>query len=228
MGRTELALAEPKRSSANKRKSIMSLPLTAEQNTLRIIHHEHGNLASIIRGMQYFVRAIDQGQQAPDLKVFRAMLFYIDQFPDRVHHPKEDHYLFACLRERSAELSDTIDELEQQHETGEQLVRRLNQALARYEFEGIAAFPGFRDLVLEYAGFYFGHMRLEEEIILPAAAKLLTESEWKSIDTAFSDNRDPLTGVEIKGNFDKLFSLIVNITPAPMGVGNALSGMPPG
>lgn len=201
----------------------MSLALTAAQNTLRIIHNEHGNLASIIRGMQYFVREIDQGKQGPDLKVFRAMLFYIDQFPDRVHHPKEDQYLFAALRGRNAELDETIADLEQQHETGEQLVRRLNQALARYEFEGASAFPGFRDLILEYAGFYFGHMRLEEEIILPAAEKLLTESDWKSINTAFSSNCDPLTGVETKGNFDKLFSLIVNITPAPMGVGNALT-----
>ncbi len=200
----------------------MSLPLSAAQNTMRIIHDEHGNLASVIRGMQYFVREIDQGRPAPDLKVFRAMLFYINEFPNRVHHPKEDRHLFARLRSRSHEFDDTIAELERQHEKGEELVRRLNLALARYEFEGPAAFAAFRALVSEYAGFYFSHMRLEEEIILPAAVQFLLPEDWSAIETAFADNRDPLSGAELKSGFEKLFSLIVNITPAPMGVGDAL------
>ncbi|MGB6055778.1 MAG: hemerythrin domain-containing protein [Burkholderiaceae bacterium] len=197
--------------------------LSAEQNTIRIIHDEHGNLASIIRGMQYFVRTIDQGGPVPDLKVFRAMLFYIDQFPDRIHHPKEDRHLFARLQRRTDQVDDTLEELSHQHEQGAELVRRLGQALARYEFEGSAAFPAFRALVSEYAAFYFSHMRLEEEVILPAAARFLQPEDWKEIEAVFASNREPLTGVELKGNFDKLFSLIVNITPAPMGVGAALN-----
>lgn len=201
----------------------MSVPLSAEQNTLRIIHDEHGNLASIIRGMQFFVREIDQGRQAPDLKMFRAMLFYIDEFPDRIHHPKEDQHLFARLRRRTGDFDDTLAELEHQHEKGAQLVRRLNQALARYEFDGPSAFPPFHALVSEYAGFYFSHMRLEEEIILPAAIRFLQPEDWRAIETAFAANRDPLTGIELKNGFEKLFTLIVNITPAPMGVGNALN-----
>lgn len=201
----------------------MSLPLSAEQNTLRIIHEEHGNLASIIRGMQYFVREIDQGKRAPELRVFRAMLFYINEFPDRVHHPKEDQYLFARLRGRDEELDETIEELERQHHRGTELVHRLNNALSHYEFIGASAFPEFRTLVSDYAGFYFSHMRQEEEIILPAASRLLLPQEWQEIETAFASNRDALTGVDMKGDFDKLFSLIVNITPAPMGVGEALN-----
>jgi len=200
----------------------MPLPLSAEQNTLRIIHDEHGNLASIIRGMQYFVREIDQGKEAPDLRVFRAMLFYINEFPDRVHHPKEDHHLFARLRERSEELRDTIADLERQHRKGTELVHRLNNALSHYEFIGASAFPAFRTLVSDYAGFYFSHMRQEEEIILPAASRLLLAEDWQEIEAAFASNRDALTGLDMKDDFEKLFSLIVNITPAPMGLGDAL------
>jgi len=198
-------------------------PLSAEQNTIRIIHDEHGNLASIIRGMQYFVRTIDQGGPAPDLKMFRAMLYYIDQFPDRIHHPKEDRFLFERLRSRTDTVNDTLDELSHQHQKGAAMVRRLGQALARFEFEGATAFPAFRALVSEYAGFYFSHMRLEEEVILPAAMRYLEPEDWQELESVFASNREPLTGVEIKGNFDKLFSLIVNITPAPMGVGASLN-----
>lgn len=200
----------------------MLSPQSAQQNATRIIHDEHGNLASVIRGMQYFVREIDHGKPAPDMKVFRAMLFYIDQFPDRVHHPKEDQYLFGCLRRHTSEFNDILAELEHQHKKGAALARSLNHALVRYEFEGSSAFPPFHALVSEYARFYFSHMRQEEEIILPAAARLLEPEDWVALDAAFSENCDALTGLEMKRDFDKLFSLIVNITPAPMGVGDAL------
>ena len=200
----------------------MSSASTAEQNVLRMFHNEHGNLASIIRGMQYFVRAIDQGIEAPDLKVFRAMLFYIDEYPDRLHHPKEDDHLFVLLQGRDDAIDETIAELEQQHARGAKLVRRLNRSLARYEFEGMTAFALFRDQVQEYAGFYFAHMRLEEEVILPAASRLLTAQEWGTIEAAFASNVDPLTGLDMKDGFDRLFSMIVNITPAPMGVGDPI------
>lgn len=193
-----------------------------EQNVLRVIHTEHGNLASIIRGMQHFVRLIDQGGAAPDLKVFRAMLFYVDEYPDRVHHPKEDHHLFVRLKNRNHDSDDTIAELERQHAHGAKLMRRLSRQLTRYEFEGVAAFPAFRDMVLEYAGFYFGHMRLEEEVILPAAARYFTEEDWSAVNVAFSANVDPFSGVDLKDSFDRLFSMIVHITPAPMGVGDPI------
>jgi len=65
-------------------------------------------------------------------------------------------------------------------------------------------------------------MRQEEEIILPAASRLLLAEDWQEIEAAFASNRDALTGLDMKDDFEKLFSLIVNITPAPMGLGDAL------
>jgi hypothetical protein len=65
-------------------------------------------------------------------------------------------------------------------------------------------------------------MRLEEDVIFPALGEHLGEEEWKEADRAFSANDDPLAGKELKQNFERLFTLIVNITPAPMGLGPAL------
>ena len=189
---------------------------------IRVIQEEHDRLSAVIHGMQYFARAIDKGGKAPDPKVFRAMLLYISEYPEKVHHPKEDHYLFSRLRERTTEVEPVIAELEAQHTQGEALVHGLEHALARYEFEGDAAARAFLDMVERYAQFYFNHMRIEEEIILPAANKYLTPEDWASIDHEFALNQDPLLGGEYKEGFDKLFSLIVNITPAPIGVGPAI------
>lgn len=196
---------------------------TAQRDAIRIIRDEHDRLASVMHGMLYFVHGIDRQGPAPDLKVFRAMLFYISEYPERIHHPKEDQYLFSRLRERTSELDEIISKLASQHSQGESLARELEHALNRFEMEGASGFPTFRDLVEQYAAFYFEHMRMEEEVVLPAAKLILTGEDWQVIAEAFAGNPDPLAGVHGKDNFKKLFSMIVEIAPGPIGLGPDLA-----
>ncbi|NEX62027.1 hemerythrin domain-containing protein [Noviherbaspirillum galbum] len=185
---------------------------------IRVIQHEHQSLAAVIKGMRHFVRVIAEGGKAPDLKVFRAMLLYISEYPEQVHHPKEDMYLFAPLRKRTNEVEITITTLEAQHQLGEQQLRDLSLALMRYEFFGDEAFKSFHDKVEAYASQYFEHMTLEEKIILPAAQQSFTEQDWQAAAAAFSSNADPLADIHNE-SLEKLFTLICRITPAPLGLG---------
>lgn len=188
---------------------------------IRVIQEEHDHLTAVIHGMQYFARAVTKGEAPPDCKVFRAMLLYISDYPDRIHHPKEDQLLFARLRARTDRLDAVLDQLQAQHASGDALVSGLERALSRHELQDGAASEKFAELVEQYASFYFAHMRIEEEQILPAAQELLTEDDWQDIDPAFAANNDPLHGGDYKQGLDKLFSLIVNIAPPPIGLGPA-------
>ena len=185
----------------------------------RIIQQEHQRLGAVIRAMLHFVRGIGDGDSAPPFKVFRAMLLYIDDFPEKMHHPKED-VLFALLQKRTPTVDDTIAELESQHAQGEALVRQLEHQLTRYELQGGAAADTFFKAVEDYAAFYFGHMRLEEEIILPAIDKFLTTDDLYDADHAFAVNE---FSAEMQ-RFEQLFSMIANITPAPIGLGAKVAG----
>src|SRR5262245_49441760 len=69
-------------------------------NAIRIILDEHRSLAAVLHGMLYLVNGIRNRGAKPDFKVLGAMIYYIDAFPERYHHPKEDRYLFARLRAR--------------------------------------------------------------------------------------------------------------------------------
>lgn len=199
---------------------VMESP--ASSTAIRVIREEHHCLAAVIKAMRHFARSIAEGGKAPDLKVFRAMLLYISEYPEKIHHPKEDKYLFAPLRSRTSGVDDTIAKLETQHAEGEHLVRELEHALTRYELLGSTQFKLFYAMVERYASFYFEHMRLEEEVIIPAAKKCLTEEEWSAMGKTFAENRDPLVGLDSKEDFDRLFCLITTITPAPLGVGPVL------
>lgn len=200
----------------------LSTPAVTQPLALRIVVEEHKRLAAVVHGMLHLARAMEEEGLRPDLKVLRAMLLYISEYPERMHHPKEDRFLFAPLRNHSHLHDAMLVELEVQHAQGEAMVRRLAHALARHEFGGPAELAYFVQQVKRYADFYCRHMRLEEEGIFPALRDHLTEREWQEAGEAFAGNRDPLAGIDLKQDFERLYTTIVNITPAPWGLGAAL------
>lgn len=182
-----------------------------QHDATRIIVKEHQQLSTVIAGMLRFVHRLEAGGEVPPAMVFRAMLYYIREYPEQIHHPKEDLHLFARLRKRTETLDDVIDELESQHAQGEMKVRNMEHALTRYELAGVSALPELRDLVEDYAAFYGKHRCLEEEVILPAAQRYLTAEDWADVDAAFAGNQDPFEGVKLEEDLDRLFTSILNI-----------------
>jgi hemerythrin-like domain-containing protein len=188
---------------------------------LLIIIDEHSSIAAVLHGMEYLVKEIGVHGKKIDFRVFRAMLYYLDTFAERLHHPKEDKYLFAAMRRRGTQANALIDQLEREHASGEQSLRRLEQHLLRYEEGGLREFPDFAAAVEQYIKGYREHMRKEEEQAFPLAEKLLTESDWDAASRPFEENLDPLVIERNSLDFDKLFTRIVNLAPPPIGVGPA-------
>jgi hypothetical protein len=72
-----------------------------------IIQQEHEHLSAVIQGMLYFVRAIKMGGTPPDLKVFRAMLYYITEYPEKFITPKK---ISICSpKSKSAPISSILN-----------------------------------------------------------------------------------------------------------------------
>ena len=186
---------------------------------IAIIHDEHRSLAAVLHGMLYLVRDIKLRGTPPNFPVFDAMIHYVDTFQERLHHPKEDAYLFRLLRLRHPDAEPLIEQLETEHRAGAQKIRALEQALTRYRAGGAAEFPAFAEAVQAYASFHWDHMRAEEERVLPLARVHLTADDWREIDDAFSGNADPLFGASATADFEGLFRRIVNLAPPPIGVG---------
>jgi hemerythrin-like domain-containing protein len=187
--------------------------LATRRNAIEVMLGEHRHLTSIVSGMLRMVEDMASSGAPPSAMLMRAMLYYIHEFPERIHHPKEEQYLFARLRERTDECDAVIEELRRQHEEGELRVRALERALTRYELAGISMLPALRDEVYGYADFYARHRHLEESVILPAAQRYLTLADWVEIDEAFGANRDPFESLEAEDNLDDLYTLIVQTLP---------------
>lgn len=186
---------------------------------IRIIHDEHRSMAAVLHGMLYLVREIRDHGAKPNFDLFGAMIYYIDAFPERFHHPKEESFLFRALRIRHPGAKRLLDRLEEEHWTGARKIRTLEQALVRYRDGGAIEFPSFAAAVEDYAAFHRSHMRVEETEILPLAEKHLSPEDWEAIDKAFLGHTDPLLVVEAGAKFQALFTRIVNLAPPPIGVG---------
>lgn len=195
-----------------------------DAKSIGIIRNEHRLIAAVLHGMRHLVREIRVNDAKPNFELFGAMIYYIDAFPERFHHPKEDEYLFRALRARHAEAHPLLDRLEREHQEGADKIRLLEQALARYQQGGKKEFPAFAAAVDDYCEFHWIHMRAEEMEVLPLAKKHLTPEDWDVIDTAFLGHSDPLLGAEVGAEFEILFSRICNLAPPPIGTGPAPGG----
>jgi hemerythrin-like domain-containing protein len=152
--------------------------------------------------------------------VLRAMLFYSDEFPEKLHHPKESDLLFPRVARAAPHVMSAIDQLERDHGAGELRVREVMHLLMAWEYLGDTRRKAFEDEVTAYVDFYLQHMRLEETVVLPEAEKHLTDADWHALNAAFATNQDPLSNrVPRDPQFDRLFTRIVMRAPAPVGLG---------
>jgi hemerythrin-like domain-containing protein len=137
----------------------------------------------------------------PDFALLELALFYIRKFPEAQRHPKEDQYLFDCLRKRTHDADETLAVL-QRHHADRSLLDELAKALAAYK----AGQDGARS---RFA------LALEERTILPAARKHLAKEDWVRIAAAFGENNTPGPDNVADGLFKEIFSrLMRNASPA--------------
>jgi hemerythrin-like domain-containing protein len=187
--------------------------------TTRIIRDEHAALSAMLRSILLLLAQHRRSGTLPDFTALRAMLFYVDEFPEKRHHRKESELLFPKLRSRTPISRELLDRLDDDHDRGERKIRNVEHALLAFEMMGESRREAFESAVERYVDFYLAHMALEEREILPLAERVLTEEDWAELDRAFSANRDPLTGCAPDAEYAALFTRIINVVPAPIGLG---------
>ena len=189
-------------------------------DSIRIILDEHRAVSAVLRSLMAMLERGPGDEPERFFDVVRAMLFYIDEFPERLHHPKESNLLFPKVARRVPALMPVIERLEREHMGGEHAVRELQHLLLAWELLGEARRVAFAEATVRYVGFYLEHMQIEEQQVLPAAERSLDAQDWAELDAAFVTHRDPLAPDGAREPaWDRLFTRIVLRAPAPIGVG---------
>ncbi|MBE0625364.1 MAG: hemerythrin domain-containing protein [Burkholderiales bacterium] len=187
------------------------------KHALSTIRAEHRKLAAILHNLHDQVERLRGDSAPPDFAGLRAMLYFLDAFSARMHHPKEDEFLFQPLRARDGETAAIIDDLEREHACGAAAMRSLEQALLRYDAGGEREFADFAAAVEGFCAFYMRHMDKEETLVMPLAESLFSDEDWARIDAACAAAGAPHGGVDEEKEFRQLFRRIVRPASATPG-----------
>ena len=155
-------------------------------DTILLLRLEHGNMARLLDWVEDQIRILESGSTA-DNNLLNQALYYLQNYPDQCHHPKEDLVLETMAR-RSPEAAAEIGDLAGEHNRIADLTVQAVMALNRAEGNDLHLQEALRELSTEYRR----HMQKEETMFFPRALEVLDRSDWASIDFDLFDRDDPL------------------------------------
>ena len=188
-----------------------NLSNSSEQRAIGVIKDEHRSLSAVVRGLQQMAKGASNPNAEPNFPLLWGMIYYIENFPEKLHHPKEEQFLFRLLKLRTHECDAVIDGLQQQHKDGAVEFKKMRDALEIFEQQGHSSSKGFISAVEAFSLAQWQHLEAEEKLILPTATQFLSEGDWDEIATAFLENGDPRFGDVAEIPFEELFTKISNL-----------------
>ncbi len=193
-------------------------PNPAMTKVCAIMKDEHRSIAVVSYGMRMLAGSVREGKPA-DTALLDAMITYLADFPAKLHHPKEDTYLFAALKRRTSSLDPVIADLERQHVEADGHLTALRAVLERYVAAPDITAKELADAVDAFATGQLRHIATEEQKIIPGAREHLERKDWQEIVTAFDSNGDPRFKRGERETYRRLYSRIANLhkTLSPMG-----------
>lgn len=195
--------------------SLTIATIDPRRSTAETIRHDHRSIAQVLDLLRHLLTRVSAGHCEPDFQLIGLALHYLDDFPRRLHHPREDRYLFSAIRRSTAELDAVIQALEGEHVSAERDLLELDRLFVRYQAGVPGALADFRDALERYACALYGHMQAEESLLVDQRVRV-PDAEWAAIARAFAQDGDPLFGPEPQRDFALLRHRIECALPAKM------------
>ncbi|KAG1694652.1 hypothetical protein GQR58_006653 [Nymphon striatum] len=127
--------------------------------------------------MELQLERIAEGDDSALALMFDASS-YIQNYPDMIHHPKENK-IFEVFKYRSNEEAESL-------EIREELVKNIQ----------------------DYIELEWEHMNLEESVVFPLIDKTLEDKDWKLLEELIEADADPLFSDKIEDTFKTLYQSI--------------------
>ena len=164
-----------------------------EPPLLQRLHQDHRRLALLLQALEAQGQACSQGARGAHLDQLMAVVDYIVEYPDNVHHPLEDR-IFAELQQKSltAEEAQVLADNVAQHAKLTAATSKLSadiDTLIGGPAQGLAE---LQQHVGQYVELQRQHMRNEEERVFPLALRKFSDTDWEGLEALDEQTHDPL------------------------------------
>jgi len=172
------------------------------------LHQDHINLSQLLTILEQQSQRLTSEQTSPDLFLMADIVDYIHNYPDLIHHPKED-IIYAALAKKTDEAQMVLDTLLDQHQTMPATTTALQNMLRNVaNGEQVIAKDSLQHQLTEFIKAQRSHMDSEETQLFPLINRTFTSEDWAVLESQVSSSKDPLFGDKILDHYQRLYQSI--------------------
>ena len=167
---------------------------------------DHRNMALLLDLLDAEIDKLAASEE-PDYDLVRDIMLYVTEYPDVVHHPKED-IVFRHLKSLRPEIRIDLERVETDHQYLEESGLKLKN-----DMEAISNGTKLdRDELIEKFHHYMEqlreHMYWEETDLFSVADELQLYGDWSEVVLKNNEISDPLFGSRVERKYRKLLAKI--------------------
>ena len=164
-----------------------------------LLEHDHILRKLNLLEMQYL--DLCRGK-TPDFSLMRSIIVYIQEYPEKIHHPLED-MIFSILLERQDDV-EFVQELITEHTRLEAVTRKLRESIELLMSDSVSR----EELMQQLSDFLVGqrrHIFYEETEVYPLVQSVLTKEDWKRLQFAVPVLDEPMFGRRTRDDYERLY-----------------------
>ena len=167
---------------------------------------DHRNMVMLLDLLEAEINRLATAGE-PDYDLVRDIMLYVTEYPDVVHHPKED-IVYRHLKSLRPEIHTDLERVETDHQYIEELGRKLRNGI-----EAISNGANLnRDELIEklyrYMDQHREHMYWEEINLFSLADELQHYGDWSEVVLKNNEISDPLFGSRVERKYRRLLAKI--------------------
>src|ERR1035437_4192043 len=175
----------------------------SEATAVEMLEAEHRVIQKMVAGMSVLADQLEGGEPV-DVSLLESIVAFLRRFADRLHHGKEESFLFPALIRRGVPSHGCpIGGLTMEHQKGRVMVGELADAVRGYA----AGEPPVRENLVRslraLVAFYPNHIWKEDYLLFPLAGKVLTPEDQQELMDQF-DTVERELGLDVHEEFDKV------------------------
>ncbi|CAD6563147.1 hemerythrin domain-containing protein [Paraburkholderia sabiae] len=171
-------------------------------DSLSVWHTEHVSFSRLLDLLEEQLAVLRRGE-SPNYGLMNDILYYMRNFSDRIHHPRED-VAYARLAKHDPGIQVVVNRVLQEHRVvsaaGDELLNRINEAAG----DVIISRTALEAATATYLVYQRHHISTEERDLMPRAAQVLTEQDWAAVDAVVSASPDPRFGEKVLERLEAL------------------------
>ena len=169
---------------------------------LEELERDHLNMAALLRVLEQQVEVFRRGQ-SPDYEIIQAVMEYFLDYPDLIHHPKED-ILARRLMAKRGEAASVLASLPELHAELGRLTRSFAEVLTNVLDEAELERDRFVHAAEDFIEAQRHHMEMEGQHFFPMVRRDLTPDDLTDAALEALEREDPLFGHQAEPRFETL------------------------